>query len=181
VALGATVYTFDIQRSHVDRHVYETLALRVARHPSETGEYLLTRVLAYCLEYREGIAVSRGLAEPAEPALAVRDLTGALRAWIEVGAPDAARLHRASKAAPRVAVYTYHDPERVRRAVAGERIHRAESVELYAVDRALLAELATRLDRRMAFDLSATEGHLYVTIGGETLAGEVVRHALIGD
>ena len=179
VALGATIYTFDIGLSHVDRHVYETLALRVARHPSETEEYLLTRVLAYCLEHAEGIAFSRGLAEPDEPALAVRDLTGALRAWIEVGLPDAARLHRASKAAPRVAVYTHHDPERVRRAVAGERIHRAESVELYAVDRELLAELAARLDRRMAFDLSVTEGHLYVTIGGETLSGEVVRHPLV--
>ena len=180
MALGATVYTFDIQLSHVDRHVYESLALRVARHPSETPEYLLTRVLAYCLEYREGLAFSRGLAEPDEPALAVRDLTGALQAWIEVGAPDAARLHRASKAAPRVAVYTHHDPERVRRAVAGERIHRAEAVELYAVDRALLAELAARLDRRMAFALSVTDGHLYVTLGDETLTGEVVRHPLVG-
>ena len=113
--------------------------------------------------------------------IAVRDLTGALRAWIDVGAPDAARLHRASKAAPRVAVYTHHDPERVRRAVAGERIHRAESVELYAVDRELLAELAARLDRRMTFDLSVTEGHLYVTIAGETLAGEVVRLSLVGN
>jgi uncharacterized protein YaeQ len=181
VALGATVYTFDIQLSHVDRHVYEALALRVARHPSETEEYLLTRVLAFCLEYGEGLTFSRGLAEPDEPALAARDLTGALRAWIDVGAPDAARLHRASKAAPRVAVYTHHDPERVRRAVAGERIHRAEHVELYAVDRALLEALAERLDRRMAFDLSVTEGHLYVTIGGETLVGEVVRHPLVGD
>ena len=168
VALGATVYTFDIQLSHVDRHVYETLALRVARHPSETEEYLLTRVLAFCLEYGEGLTFSR-------------DLTGALRAWIDVGAPDAARLHRASKLAPRVAVYTHHDPERVRRAVAGERIHRVEHVELYAVARTLLAELAARLERRMAFDLSVTEGHLYVTIGSETLTGEVVHHALVGD
>ena len=69
----------------------------------------------------------------------------------------------------------------MRRAVAGTRIHRAEAVELHAVDRALLAELAARLDRRMAFDLSVTEGHLYVTIGGETLTGEVVRLPLVGD
>ena len=181
VALGATVYTFDIGLSQVDRHVYETLALRVARHPSETEEYLLTRVLAFCLEYGEGLTFSRGLADPDEPAIAWRDLTGALRAWIDIGAPDAARLDRASKAAPRVAVYTHHDPERLRRAVAGERIHRAEHVELYAVDRDLLAELAARLERRMTFDLSVTEGHLYVTIGGETLTGEVVQHPLVGD
>lgn len=178
MALTATIHTFDIQLADVDRGVYETLALRVARHPSETEEYLLTRVLAYCLEYADGIAFSKGLAEPDEPALAVRDLTGALRAWIEVGAPDAARLHKASKAAPRVAVYTHKDPVQLRRQLAGERIHRADALELYAVDRALLAELAQRLERRMAFDLSVTEGQLYLSLDGETLSGAVTREAL---
>src|SRR5215213_1041042 len=110
MALTATMYTFDVNLADVDRGVYETLAIRAACQPSETEEYLLSRVLAYCLEYAEGIAFSKGIAEPDEPALAVRDLTGALRVWIDVGAPDAARLHKASKAAPRVAVYTHRDP-----------------------------------------------------------------------
>ncbi|MEP6691425.1 MAG: YaeQ family protein, partial [Gemmatimonadaceae bacterium] len=149
MALSSTVYTLTIQLANVDRGVYETLALRVARHPSETEEYLLTRVLAYCLEYAEGIEFSKGLSEPDEPAIAVRDLTGALRAWIEIGAPDAARLHKASKAAPRVVVYTHKDPVQYVRQLAGERIHRADAIELYAVDRDLLAALAARLERRM--------------------------------
>jgi uncharacterized protein YaeQ len=178
VALTATIYTFDIQLADVDRGVYEALALRVACHPSETEEYLLTRVLAYCLEYAEGIAFSKGLAEPDEPALAVRDLTGALRVWIDVGMPDAARLHKASKAAPRVAVYTHKDPAQLVRQLAGERIHRAEALELYAVDRELLAALAARLERRMAFDLSVTDRHLYIAIGGETLSGVVEPYTL---
>ncbi|MGZ8493966.1 MAG: YaeQ family protein [Gemmatirosa sp.] len=178
MAQSSTVYTFDIRLAHVDRGVYETLALRVARHPSETEEYLLTRVLAYCLEYREGIAFTRGLAEPDEPAVEVRDLTGTRQAWIEVGAPDAARLHRASKASPRVAVYTHRDPSQLQRQLAGERIHRAEQVELWAVDRELLAVLAERLERRMTWELSVTDGTLYVMVGGETLSGEVVRHPL---
>ncbi len=181
VALGATVHTVEIQLAHVDRGVYETLALRVARHPSETAEYLFTRILAYCLEYSEGIAFSKGLAEPDEPALAVRDLTGALKVWIEVGAPDAARVHRASKAAPRLAIYTHHDPRLLLRQYAGERIHRAEQVELYAIDRELLAALAERLDRRMSLDLSVTDGHLWITLAGETMSGEVVRHPIVGD
>jgi len=179
VALTATVHNFDIQLADVDRGVYESLALRVARHPSETEEYLLTRVLAYCLELTEGIAFSRGLAEPDEPALAVRDLTGALRAWIEVGAPDAARLHKASKAAPRVAVYTHKDPAQLARQLAGARIHRAEALELYGVDRELLAGLAARLERRMVFDLSVTDRQLYVGMDGETLTGAVERHPLV--
>ncbi len=158
--------------------MYESLALRVARHPSESEEYLLTRVLAYTLELTEGITFSRGLSEPDEPALSVRDLTGAIRAWIEIGSPDAARLHRACKAAPRVAVYTHKDPAQFLRNLAGERIHRAEALELYAVDRGLIAALAARLDRRMAFSLSINEHELYVSIGTDTLTGAVVRHAL---
>ena len=179
MALTATVYTFDIQLADVDRGVYEALSLRVARHPSETEEYLVTRVLAYGLEYTEGIAFSKGLAEPDEPALAVRDLTGAMQVWVEVGAPDAARLHRASKATPRVAVYTHRDPAQLVRQLAGERIHRAEALELYAVDRELVAALAARLERRMQLDLSITDRHVFVTVAGETLSGAVERHALV--
>jgi uncharacterized protein YaeQ len=175
MALTATVHSFDIQLADVDRGVYESLALKVARHPSETEAYLLTRVLAYCLEYGEGIAFSRGLAEPDEPAVAVRDLTGGWKAWIEVGAPDAARLHRASKLAPRVAVYTHHEPTRWLQGLARERIHRAEALALHAVDRELLEALAGRLDRRMAFDLSVTDGHLFLVLGGDTLDGAVER------
>lgn len=178
MALTATVYQFAIQLADVDRGVYEALAFTAARHPSETQEYFLTRVLAYCLEYREGVAFSRGLAEPDEPAITVRDLTGALRGWVEIGAPDAARLHKASKASPRVAVYTHKGAAALTRSLAGERIHRAEALELYAIDRDLLAELAARLDRRMRFDLSVSDGHLYVAIDGQTLSGEVQRVAL---
>jgi len=128
MALGATVYNFEIDLSDSDRGVYETLALRVARHPSESDEYLVARVLAYCLEYAVGIAFSSGgLSDPDEPPMAIRDLTGALRAWIDVGTPDAARLHRAAKLAPRVAVYVHKDPVQWLRGLSGARIHRASS------------------------------------------------------
>jgi uncharacterized protein YaeQ len=101
MALGATVYNFKIELADSDRGVYAPLDLRVARHPSETEDHLLTRVLAYCLEYTEGISLSNGLSDPDQPAISVRDLTGVLRVWIDVGAPEAARLHRAAKLAPR--------------------------------------------------------------------------------
>jgi uncharacterized protein YaeQ len=179
MALTATIYNFDIELANVDRNVYETLALRVAQQPSETEEYLLTRVIAYCLEYAEGIAFSRGIAEPDEPPLAIRDLTGALELWVEFGAPDAARMHKASKASPRVAIYTHKDPQQLLRQYAGERIHRAEHVALYAVDRELLASLISLLDRRMSFQLSVMEGHLYFTIGGDSVDGAIAQHSLV--
>jgi len=178
LGLTATIYNFDIQLSDVDRNVYETLALRVAQHPSETAEYLVTRVLAYCLEYAEGIAFGKGLAEPDEPAITVRDLTGSLRAWIEVGSPDADRLHKASKASPRVAVFTIKDPAQLVRQVAGSRIHRAESIEIYGIARSIVDGLVARLERRTAFELAVTDRHLYLTMAGETLEGTVERHAL---
>ena len=148
MALTATIYNFDIRLSDVDRSVYETLSLRVAQQPSETDEYLVTRVLAYCLEYTDGIAFTKGLAEPDTPAITVRDLTGTLRGWIEIGSPDADRLHKASKASPRVAVYTHKDPRGLLRSLEGQRIHRAEALEIYAIDRTLLE--ATRRAPRSA-------------------------------
>src|SRR5580658_7163675 len=135
MALGATIYVFKIDLADSDRGVYQPLELRVARHPSETEEHFLTRVLAYCLEYTEGITFSNGLFDPDEPTIAVRDLTGVMRVWIDIGTPDAARLHRAGKAAPRVVVYTHKDAAQLASRLGAERIHRVEALELYAVDR----------------------------------------------
>lgn len=179
MALTATIYNFDINLSDVDRGVYETLALRVARHPSETEEYLLTRVLAYCLEHAEGIGFSKGLAEPDEPAISVRDLTGALRVWVDIGSPDAGRLHKASKAAPRVVVYTHRDPAALVRQLAGSRIHRADQLELYGFGREMLGGLAAALDRRTAWEVSVNDRQLYVMAGGRTFSEELVRVPLI--
>jgi len=175
MSLGATIYNFDVDLADADRSVYESLALHVSRHPSESEEYLVTRVLAYLLEYTDGIAFSRGVSEPDEPAIVVRDLTGAITAWVEVGTPDAARLHKASKAAGRVAVYTHKDPAQFLKQLAGERIHNAAALELYAIDRALVAALVARLDRRVAMSVSVSDRELYVAIGADNLAGAVVR------
>ena len=148
MALRDTISVFDIELANSDSGVYEKLLLRIARHQSETAERMLIRVLAYCLEYTEGITLSNGISEPDEPAIAVRDLTGVLRTWIDVGAPDAPRLHRASKAAPRVAVYTHKDAEQLAARLRGERIHRIDALELYALDFDWLSDLAQRLQRR---------------------------------
>jgi len=172
------MYVFEVRLADADRGVYETLNLRLARHPSETAEYLTTRLLAYCLEYTEGIAFSKGLSDPDEPAISVRDLTGALQSWIEIGAPDASRLHRAAKAAPDVAVYVHRDVEQLLARLAGERIHRAGSLRIRAVDRDLLASLVARLDRRMDFDLAVSDQTLYVSLGEETLTGAVEERRL---
>jgi len=175
MALSSTMYAFDIALANVDRGVYESLEFRMAMHPSESAEYFVARLLAYCLEYTEGIAFSRGISDPDDPPLSVRDLTGSLKVWIELGAPDAARLHKASKAAPRVAVYTHRDPAQLWRQWEGEKIHRAEQIELYALDRELIDAIAEKLDRRMKLELSVTDGTIFVNVAGSTLSGTVQR------
>ncbi len=180
MALGATMYVFEIELADSDRGVYESLEVRVARHPSEAPDYLIARLLAYCLEYTEGISFSSGLSTPDEPAIAVRDLTGAMQAWIDIGTPSPERLHRASKATPRVAVYIHKDIDPFVARLRGERIHRIEALEAYALDRGLLRNLENKLARRLAFSLTVMEKHLYVSVGEESFSGVIERIALTG-
>ena len=176
MALTATMYRFSIQLSDVDRGVYETLDLHVARHPSETGEYMLTRVLAYCLEYAEGIEFTDGLSSGEEPALVVRDLTGRITAWIEVGAPDADRLHRASKAARRVAVYTHREPRILFEQLGGKKIHRAEELPIHTFGRGFIEKVAALLDRRTKLSITVTERQLYLDVEETHFATTIEEH-----
>jgi uncharacterized protein YaeQ len=173
MAIGATMYTFDIQLADVDRGVYEDLSVRVARHPSETDAFMLTRVLAYCLEYEEGIAFSEGVSATDEPAVLVRDLTGALVAWIEVGAPDAARLHTGSMQASRVAVYTHRDPAKVAAPWAGKRIHRAGEINLYSFDPGFIDAATAPLERRNTMTVSITERRLYLDLNARSFESDI--------
>lgn len=179
MALTATVYTVEVALSDVDRGVYEQLHIKAARHPSESEDYFLTRLLAYCAEYREGIAFSKGgISDPDDPAIVVRDLTGAWKSWIEIGSPDAARLHQASKASPRVALYTHKEPRLLLRGYDGQKIHRADRIECFAVPRELLASLNVHLERRMAWTLSVTDGAYFVDVDGRSYQGALERFAL---
>ncbi|GAB4586156.1 YaeQ family protein [Nocardia sp. IFM 10818] len=180
MALSATLHHFTVHLADVDRGVYEELELRVARHPSETVEFMLTRVLAYCLEYEEGIAFSEGgVSSTDEPAVLVRDLTGRITAWIEIGAPDADRVHRGSKLADRAAVYTHRDPVKVAAQLSGKRIHRAETIPLYSFDRAFIDAAAALIDRRNTVTVSVTERELFLEINGAGL-GTSVEQQLLG-
>lgn len=173
MAAGATIHTFEVQLADVDRGVYDELSLRVARHPSETGAFMLTRVLAYCLEYAEGIAFSEGISATDEPAVLVRDLTGSLTAWIEVGAPDAERLHLGSRQADRTVVYTHRDPVKVAAAWTGKRIHRADAIALYSFDPGFVEDAAELIERRNTMTVSVTERHLYLELNGATRSSDI--------
>jgi uncharacterized protein YaeQ len=171
MALTSTVFVFEIDLADSDRQVYERLSLRVARHPSEADEFLIARVLAYCLEFREGIEFSRGLCDADEPPIAVRDPTGALKTWIDVGTPSAERLHRASKAASRVVVYVHKDYRQWLPQLAAATIFRRDELELCAFDRAFVAAMVSRLERRMSFALAIADREVFVSFADATISG----------
>ncbi|HVJ92347.1 MAG TPA: YaeQ family protein [Labilithrix sp.] len=178
MALTATVHHFEVALADVDRGVYEALDLRVAQHPSETIRFLVTRTLAYCLSYEEGIAFSKGgVSSSDEPPVAVRDPTGLLVAWIDVGVPSAERLHKASKAARRVAVFTT-ELAQLRREVSGKKIHESEAIDVWPLDAGFIDAIAGRMSRKTKLDVTRNDGTLYVVVAGTTLETPIARASL---
>ena len=163
--------------------MYEALDLRLARHPSESARYLLTRLLAYCLSYEEGIAFSKGGVSSAdEPPVSVRDATGLLVAWIDVGLavggggctrrveggeprrPVHARGARPAPARGRVAPHPQGGSPRG--VAARARLPRRRS-------------LAALLDRSTKLEIARNDGRLYVTCRGQVIEGEATRASLV--
>lgn len=179
MAIGSTMHTFDVQLADTDRGVYEDFSLRVARHPSETDAYMVTRLLAYGLEYTEGIVFSEGISQTDEPAVLVRDMTGAITAWIEVGAPDAERLHYGSRLAERTVVYTHRDPAKVMAPWAGKKIHRSDAIRVYSFDPGFIDSAVPHLARRNTLTLTVTEQQLYLDLNGTSLSSSIHEHAIV--
>lgn len=179
MALSATIHTFEVHIADVDRGVYEELSLRVAQHPSETEPYMLTRLLAYCLEYEEGIAFGAGgISSTEEPAVLVRDLTGSITSWIEVGAPDWQRLHSASKAAERTLIYTHRDPPKLLAAWEGKAIHQSGAIVLRSFAPGFISDAVAHLARRNRMTVSVIEGHCYLELNGEALDTEILEQSI---
>jgi uncharacterized protein YaeQ len=177
-----TIVQVEVTLSDVDRGVYETLELTLAQHPSESTRYLLTRLFAYCLSYEEGIAWSRGgLSDADEPPISIRDNTGLLLAWVDVGQPSAERLHKASKAARRVALFTTADRAQLMREISTRPIHKLEAIEVYRLEPAFISALEGTLARRMKLEIVRNESQLYVTVGGDTLESPLARISLVDD
>jgi uncharacterized protein YaeQ len=107
MALKSTIYKADLQLVDMDRHVYGDHALTLARHPSETVERMMVRVLAYALHAQDGIAFTRGLSEVDEPDVWAKNLAGETTLWIDIGQPDEARVRRACSRSDQVVVLCY--------------------------------------------------------------------------
>ncbi|MBX3183922.1 MAG: YaeQ family protein [Polyangiaceae bacterium] len=180
MALPATLHRVNLTLSDVDRGVYEQLELRLARHPSESARYLLTRLLAYALSYEPGSAFSKGgLSDADEPPVSIWDMTGARLAWVDVGGPSAERLHKASKATPRVLLYTHLTLEQLSRQLGDlTAIHRAETICVWHLDPQLLSTLEPHLSRSFDLELVRSDGRLYITVNGQVIESALEQHTL---
>ena len=176
MALSSTVYRLNITLSDVDRGVYEKLDVRTGRHPSESPRYFWQRVLAYCLAYEEGIAFSKGgLSDSEEPPVSIHDPTGILVAWIDVGSPSADRLHRAAKAARRVALYSATERVLLEREAASRKIHALEDIELFLLEPSFLDGLEQHIEKYTDLEVVRTSGSLYVTFAKGIVEGTIVE------
>jgi len=174
MALPATLRRFEIALADADRELYEQLDWRVAQHPSENERNLVARVIDRAREHGDGVEFSRGgVSDDEEPAIVQRDLRGDLQAWIEVGSPSPDRLHKASKLAPRVAVYAWKNVEQLAAAIAERGVHRSDELVLRALPVDLLDGVVATLDRVNRWDLSVTGGMLYLAAGTAQFEGAV--------
>jgi len=176
MALTATMRRFEVTLADSDRGVYDTLDLRVAQHPSESERYLVARLFARTLEHADGVNWSKGgLSADDEPALWQRDLRGDLQAWIEVGSPAPARLHKASKAVRRVAVYGWNRVDALAEALVEEKVYKADTIELYELDGEVLDAVAATLERNNRWEIAVTGGTVYLSTGGNSFELAVRR------
>jgi uncharacterized protein YaeQ len=176
---ATTLYRFQIQFSDIDRGIYKTLDLRLAMHPSESELYLMTRLLAFVMNEREYLEFSgEGLGDPDAPALCAKTPGGEILLWIEIGNPSARKLHKATKAARAVKVYTYKDPQVLVRDIRENKVYHAEQIEIYALSPAFLERLAARLERKNTWDILVQEGSLSVSIGDRSEVSEIIQVAV---
>lgn len=173
MALSATIRRFQVELSDVDRGVYVSLEVRAAQHPSESERYLVTRLLAYLLEYEEGLEFGRGVSSPEEATIALKDLTGAMVHWIEVGVPAPERLHKITTLSERVTVYPHRDFDHFQEILVAAELSRIDRIEVVEIADELIDALATEVSKKNEWEVLRSDGTLYVTTPGGTVSGAV--------
>jgi len=178
MAIKATIYKADLSIADMDRNYYHEHSLTIARHPSETEERVMIRVLAYALHADPALAFTKDLFDVDEPALWLKDLTGAIDLWIEVGQPDEKRLLKAAGRAERVIVYSYSATSSIWFKGIANKIERAKNVSVINIPAEISAQLEKMASRSMALQCTIQDGQVWLTDGTDTVLVE--REALRG-
>jgi len=169
MALKSTIYKAEISIADMDRNYYGTHTLTLARHPSETDERLMIRVLAFAIHADEALVNAKGLSDTEEPDLWQMDLTGAIQLWIEVGQPDDRRLLKASGRSAKVMVYSYSAASHVWWKQLASKVDRAKNVSVVNIDAETSAALEKMAQRTMQLQCTIQDGQIWLTDGATTV------------
>jgi uncharacterized protein YaeQ len=163
MALKATIFKADLHVADLDRGHFDDHALTLARHPSETDERMMVRLLAFALNADERLEFGRGLSSEDEPDLCLTDLTGAIRLWVDVGLPDERELRKACGKAARVAVYTYGSGAGMWWKQNGAALARLDNLSVVNVGQEASRALAKLAQRSMKLQCTVQDGHVYLS------------------
>ena len=177
MALKSTIFKAELQIADMDRNYYADHALTIARHPSETDERMMVRLLAFALHADKALTFAKGLGADDEPDLWQRDLTGAIATWIDVGQPDEKRLRRACGRAAQVFVYSYsgHAAD-IWWNQTGAKLERIRNLVVFNLPAGVGPALARLADRSMQLQCTIQDGHIW--LGGSEEAVQVELQAL---
>jgi uncharacterized protein YaeQ len=173
MALKATIFKADLQIADMDRNHYADYSLTLARHPSETDERMMVRLLAFVLFAEEGLGFGKGLCVDDEPDLWRKDLTGHIELWIDVGLPDEKWIRKACGRAGRVAVLSYGGRQAdVWWQQAKGKLERQANLRVLTLPQASTQALALMANRTMRLQCSIEDGHIWITDGAATVQVE---------
>ena len=169
MALRATIFKAEIQIADMDRSHYADYSLTLARHPSETDERMMVRLLAFAMFADPMLTFGKGLCVDDEPDLWQKDLTGVIRRWIDVGQPDEKWVRKACGRADEVIVLTYGRAMEVWWSGVREKLARQSSLRVFEIARETSTDLAKLAERTMRLQFSIQDGHILVTNGRDTV------------
>ena len=163
MALKATIYKADLQIADMDRHYYADHALTIARHPSENDERMMVRVLMYALHAQEGIAFTKGLFDVDEPEVWVKDLTGEIKLWIDIGQPDETRMRKACSRADQVIVVCFNSSCEIWWKAIENKLTRLNNLTVMQLPNETSLALATLAQRAMQLQCMVQDGEVWIS------------------
>jgi uncharacterized protein YaeQ len=170
MALKSTIFKAELSISDIDRGYYASHALTLARHPSETDQRMMVRLLAFMLYADEQLAFGRGLSSVDEADLAITDYTGAIKLWIEVGLPDTRAIKRALSQADAVVVLAYGGkPAEIWWGKDGAALRALPRLQVWSIDNEHADGLTALAERTMQLQCTIQDGDLWISDGNESL------------
>jgi uncharacterized protein YaeQ len=175
MALKSTIFKADLQIADMDRQYYDGHGLTIARHPSETDERMMVRILAFVLHAHAALTFGKGLSTDDEPDLWQKDLTGAIELWIDVGQPDEKRIMKACGRSNQVVIYSYSSMSNIWWNHINSKLERAKNLSVFNLPAATSQALAKLAQRNMQLQCTIQDGQVWINGEGESIQIDLIQ------